>query len=132
MPNARPDRQPSPKARREIERLKGYKVLWQTDRNRMERARANAVAGSAYNRREKAEALRDLVRGWPALMSSREFVDRCNYVAAQVRGKDGKTRRWGKRRFKPYDPDSVRRRLQREHLVRFDGTGWVNLLSPVA
>ena len=132
MPNDRQPRRDHPKARREIERLKGYKVLWQTDRARMEQARANAVAGAAYNRREKAANLRELVQGWPAVMTSREFGERCRYVAAQVRGKDGKTRRWGKRRFKPYDPDSVRRRLQREHLVRFDGTGWLNLLSPVA
>ena len=132
MPNDRQPRKNRPKGRREIERLKGYQILWDTDRPKMEIARANAVEGSIYNRRQQAANLRELVAGWPAVMTSREFADRCRYVAAQVRGKDGKTRRWGKHRFKPYDPDSVRRRLQRERLVRFEGIGWVNLLSPVA
>jgi hypothetical protein len=132
MSTDKPARKRPTKGRREIERLKGYQILWDTDRARMERARANAVEGSIYNRRQQAANLRELVTGWPSLMTSREFADRCRYVAAQVRGKDGKTRRWGKHRFKPYDPDSVRRRLQRERLVRFDGIVWVNLLSPVA
>ena len=126
-------RQPS---KAEIKRLKGFAQAWKHNRPKMESANLNAAKESIYKRQERALKLREVVSGWPVTLTSRQLAERCRYVAAGNRGRDGKTRRWGKRRFKPYDPDSVRRRLLRDGLIRFDGhaIGWVNLTvsTPVA
>ena len=126
-------RQPS---KAEIKRLKGFAQAWKHNRPKMESANLNAAAESIYKRQERALKLREVVSGWPPILTSAQLAERCRYVAAGNRGKDGKTRRWGNRRYKPYDPDSVRRRLLRDGLIRFDGylIGWVNLTvaSPVA
>jgi len=128
--------QPRRPSRAEIKRLKGYAAAWAVNRTKMERALSNAAQESIFRRQERSLKLRELVAGWPKTLTSSQLAERCRYVAAGNRGKDGKTRRWGRRRYKPYDPDSVRRRLLRDGLIRFDGkdVGWVNLVvaSPVA
>lgn len=95
-----------------VRRLEHWRKLWIADPNKMEAIRKIATEAAARSRRDRQKTLAQIIATqWPQTLTPEEFKARLADLASQVVRPKGK---------RPYQPDSLRRRLTTSGLVLFN------------
>lgn len=95
-----------------LQRLAHWQKLWTDDPDRMEAIRRVATTAASKAKEHRNENLRAIVAAdFPPQMTPTDFRRLTTDLAAQVVRPKGR---------KPYQPDSLRRRLTTKGFVRFD------------
>lgn len=95
-----------------IKRLEHWQRLWTDDPDRMEAIRRVATEAASKAKEQRNENLRAIVAAdFPPQMTPDDFRRLTTALAAQVVRPKGR---------KPYQPDSLRRRLTTKGFIRFD------------
>jgi hypothetical protein len=95
-----------------LQRLAHWQKLWTDDPDRMEAIRRAATTAASKAKKQRNDNLRQIVASdFPAQMTPPEFRQLTTDLAAQVVRPKGR---------KPYQPDSLRRRLTTKGFVRYD------------
>ena len=95
-----------------VRRLEHWRKLWTEDPERMESIRKVATDAAARSRRDRQDTLANIISTqWPRTLTPEEFKARVADLASQVVRPKGK---------RPYQPDSLRRRLTTSGLVLFN------------
>ena len=95
-----------------LRRLAHWQRLWTEDPDRMEAIRRAATEAASKAKEQRNDNLRQIVASeFPAQMTTTDFRKLTTDLAAQVVRAKGR---------KPYQPDSLRRRLTTKGFVRYD------------